>query len=99
MIFNYSEHYNLLKTCQQVLANDGYILTTFSHHLPQHKQRDLKFFEIAVNMGFFVEELYNERVNVMFPEDEGDVYDRSTVFCYRLYLQNAQTDCSIIDPI
>ena len=87
LIFNYSQHKALMKTAQGLLKKGGYILKTFSHHLPQHKARDLGFFEVAREMGFESLLLYTEKWKEMFPEDGGDLETRQTVYCYKLWLK------------
>jgi EEF1A N-terminal glycine/lysine methyltransferase len=75
-----------LKSARDLLAPYGYILKTFSHHLPQHKQRALTFFDKALEMGFQFEEIYQEKWPEMFPKDGGDLEIRRTVHCFKLWL-------------
>ena len=84
LIFNHSQHENILKTCQQVLKQSGIIIKTFSHNVVKWADRDMKFFELATAMGFKHEHLYDEKWNPMFPNDPGDVEVRSTVHGYIL---------------
>ena len=84
LIFNHSQHENILKTCQQVLNKSGMILKTFSHNVVNWADRDMKFFDLAAEYGFRHELIYDERWDPMFPDDPGDVEVRSTVHCYIL---------------
>ncbi|RKO88957.1 S-adenosyl-L-methionine-dependent methyltransferase, partial [Blyttiomyces helicus] len=86
LIFNHTEHANLLKTCAQCLAPGGVVLTTFTHHVVKWADRDMKFFEIAAAdpLNFEFEKLYEDRHSPMFPDDDGDLDVRSTVHAYRL---------------
>jgi nicotinamide N-methyltransferase len=87
LIFNHSEHKSMLKTCKECLKENGIVLTTFSHHLPKFEKRNMLFFDKAAEMGFEFEKMYEEKWDVMFEEDEGDVEVRRTVYCYKLWLQ------------
>lgn len=84
LIFNHSQHVKLLETCRDVLKKGGVVLTTFSHHLPQHKQKDLGFFAHAHAAGFSSECVRTETWPVMFEHDQGDRVERATVYLYRL---------------
>jgi nicotinamide N-methyltransferase len=79
LVFNHSQHTNLLKTCVEMLANDGIILKTYTHHVAKWAYRDMEFFNIAKNFGFQAEKIYEEKWQPMFPDDVGDVEVRSTV--------------------
>ena len=85
LIFNHSEHQNMLKSCKELLAPNGLILTTFSHHVPKWADRDLLFFEHAAQYGFLSEKLYEQDWDEMFPDDVGDVEIRRKVHCYKLW--------------
>lgn len=54
LVFNHSQHHNMLKTCAECLSDDGIILCTFTHHRPWLADRDLQLFEIASEYGFMV---------------------------------------------
>ncbi|KAL2919897.1 Protein N-terminal and lysine N-methyltransferase efm7 [Polyrhizophydium stewartii] len=87
LIFNHSQHQQLLKTCRDVLAPGGVVYTTFTHHVVKWAYRDMRFFDIATEQGFKFEKMYEERWQCMFPEDEGDVDVRSTVHAYKLWIE------------
>ena len=73
LIFNHSQHSNLLKSCRSLLEKDGKCLVFFSHHRPHKVKEDLDFFEKAKEFGFNVTKVAEENVGVMFVEDSGDV--------------------------
>lgn len=62
----------------------GVALVFHSHHLPQHKDRDLGFFRLARDRGWHVRQVLKRRVGVMFEEDGGDVEDRAHVWGWEL---------------
>ena len=84
VIFNHSEHQNLLVSCKEMLKEDGYVLTTFSHHVTRFADRDLEFFNVAKAIGFEYDLVYKERWDEMFPEDSGPLDLRQTVNCFKL---------------
>lgn len=88
LIFNHTEHYNLLKSCKECLDSNGSVLVIFTHHVVKWAERDLKFFERATEpqFGFRVENLGIEKWPCMFPMDAGSEEVRSTVNMYRLTL-------------
>lgn len=86
IIFNHNQHTAILKSCRQMLAEGGVVVTTFSHHVVKWKHRDLVFLEEAREGGWRVEAVYEETHDPMFPEDDGDLTVRSTVYCYKMYL-------------
>jgi nicotinamide N-methyltransferase len=86
LIFNHSQHENLLKSCQELLAPNGVVLTTYSHHVVKWAYRDNKFFEIAQEMGFECEKIIDEKWDPMFPDDVGDLDVRRTVHGWTLRL-------------
>jgi EEF1A N-terminal glycine/lysine methyltransferase len=87
LIFNHTEHNNLLKTCLSTLNDSGSLYVYFTHHVVKWADRDLKFFEIASSesFGFDYELLESVRASAMFPDDVGDLDVRETVHCYRLW--------------
>lgn len=87
LIFNHKEHDHLLESSKQLLAENGRILTTFTHHVVKWADRDLKFFEKAKEHGFIVEKIKEEIWDCMFPDDEGDEMVRKTVHFYQLTLE------------
>lgn len=62
----------------------GIALVFHSHHLPQHKDRDLGFFRLARERGWHVRQVLKKRVGVMFEEDGGDVEDRAHVWGWEM---------------
>jgi len=86
LIFNHSEHLNMLKTCRNSLASQGTVLVFFSSHRPWLQHKDLAFFDIAKDKGWNVEKIWEEKCDVMFENDPGDVDIRRTVFGYSLTL-------------
>ena len=86
LIFNHTEHGSLLSSSKKLLSPGGCIFTTFSHHVVKWADRDMKFFDKAVELGFQVEKLGEETWGCMFPDDEGDEKVRSTVHLYKLTL-------------
>ncbi|KAJ3077290.1 nicotinamide n-methyltransferase [Podochytrium sp. JEL0797] len=90
LIFNHTEHRNLLKTCKAALEpKSGVMFVYFSSHVVKWEHKDLKFFEIAqeTEFGFEVEEFDAVRATAMFPDDVGDINVRETVHCYRMWLK------------
>jgi nicotinamide N-methyltransferase len=89
LIFNHTEHVNLLKTClNTVERGTGSIYVFFTHHVVKWADRDLKFFQIAEEerFGFKWEKFDEVKASAMFPDDVGDLTVRETVNCYRLWL-------------
>lgn len=85
LIFNHSQHANLLQTCAMLSGPSTVILVTFSHHRPHKMLDDLKFFEVARDQfGLAVRHVESHRCAPMFPNDPGDVEIRSTVQVYEL---------------
>ncbi|KAJ3416861.1 nicotinamide n-methyltransferase [Chytridiales sp. JEL 0842] len=89
LIFNHTEHANLLKTCLQTLDKTGSVLVFFTHHVVKWADRDLKFFQIAEEerFNFKWEKFDSVKATAMFPDDVGDLTVRETVHCYRLWLE------------
>ena len=87
LIFNHKEHDHLLESCTLLLSPKGKILVTFSHHVVKWADRDMKFFDKAVEWGFTVEKLKSEVWDCMFPDDQGDELVRKTVHFYELQYQ------------
>ncbi|KAJ3282708.1 nicotinamide n-methyltransferase, partial [Blyttiomyces sp. JEL0837] len=88
LIFNHTEHRNLLKTCVGTLEPEtGIIYVYFSHHVVKWADRDDKFFELAKDeFGLEVEKIGEVRASAMFPDDVGDLTVRETVHCYKLWM-------------
>jgi EEF1A N-terminal glycine/lysine methyltransferase len=51
----------------------------YTHHRPWLKDKDLEFFDVAIEEGFVVEDVLTELVNPMFENDRGDETERGTV--------------------
>jgi nicotinamide N-methyltransferase len=84
VIFNHNQHRNMLKSCSEMINENGIIFTTFTHHVVKWADRDMKFFEIAKGFGFKNQKIFEQKWNPMFPDDTGDLDVRSTVFGYLL---------------
>lgn len=85
LIFNHSQHHALLISSECLIEpNTGRALVFHSHHLPQHAERDLGFFRMAKERGWVVENVVEEKVGVMFEEDEGDRELRGTVWGWEM---------------
>lgn len=55
LLFNRSQHAQLLETCDRCLqkgSDDGTVWVSFSHHDPEKADLDLKFFALAGEKGF-----------------------------------------------
>lgn len=90
VIFNHSEHYQLLKTCKELIKpQSGKILVTFSPHRPKLLKDDLMFFERAQEdqFGFTPEFIEMEHWSPLFKndKDESTVEIRSRVYFYILH--------------
>ncbi|KAI9341785.1 hypothetical protein DFJ73DRAFT_843321 [Zopfochytrium polystomum] len=87
LIFNHTEHRHLLETCLATLEPaTGVAYVYFSHHVVKWADRDLRFFELAAEMGFRSEKTGEVRASAMFPDDVGDLTVRETVHCYKVWL-------------
>ncbi|KAI9145591.1 putative methyltransferase-domain-containing protein [Paraphysoderma sedebokerense] len=92
LIFNHSQHHNMLKTVKECLSADGSAVCMFSHHRPWLADKDMAFFQIAQSeeFGFEVEELPKIKMPVMFEHDKQfdrdskDEETRRTVHSYIL---------------
>jgi nicotinamide N-methyltransferase len=81
LIFNHSQHLALLRSLERLIDPAcGTALVFHSHHLPQHRARDLKFFELAEKRGWTVESVVEEVRGVQFVDDGGDVGLRERVW-------------------
>ncbi|KAJ3083244.1 nicotinamide n-methyltransferase, partial [Physocladia obscura] len=89
LIFNHSEHRNLLKTCLAALEPSpaSTIYVYFTSHVVKWVDRDMNFFNIAAEseFGFKFVEFDQVKASAMFPDDVGDLGVRETVHCYRLW--------------
>jgi nicotinamide N-methyltransferase len=89
LIFNHSQHAEMLKTCKDSLEpTKGVIYCAFSHHRPWMEKQDLAFFSMAQEerFGFKVEKVGEEKMPVMFEKDPGDADVRATVHFYTMKL-------------
>jgi nicotinamide N-methyltransferase len=85
LVFNHSQHRYLLKTCKDVLADDGVAYCVFTHHRPWMAHKDLDIFRLATEeFGFNVEKVDSILYGPMFEEDPGDVKVRSTIHFYKI---------------
>jgi len=106
LIFNHKSHEDLLRTCYQLLAEDGkvknrywcfltpsQVFVPFSHHRPWLADKDMQFFEKARSLFHFqVEHVSDIKMQPMFKEDPGDEEMRSTVKFYTLRLHGENSD-------
>ncbi|CAL5970131.1 Nicotinamide_N-methyltransferase [Hexamita inflata] len=74
LVFNHSEHVNLVKEIKQCLKQDGQCHVVFSFHRPQYKQHDLQFFVACKQEGLKVEHKETIKMDRMFPEDD-NIYE------------------------
>ncbi|KAH8988258.1 hypothetical protein EDB86DRAFT_3065599 [Lactarius hatsudake] len=61
LIFNHSQHRELLWTCERAVAPRGCVLVFFTHHRPPLAQRDMAFFDMARETGWACEKVLTER--------------------------------------
>lgn len=72
LLFNHSQHKALAETVRLTLAVGGRALVFFTPHRPWLYADDLKFFEVAEEVGFSVEKVLEEKLEApMFEEDPG----------------------------
>eukprot|EP00767_Chilomastix_cuspidata_P004190 gnl/Chilomastix_cuspidata/4324.p1 GENE.gnl/Chilomastix_cuspidata/4324~~gnl/Chilomastix_cuspidata/4324.p1 ORF type:complete len:245 (+),score=111.55 gnl/Chilomastix_cuspidata/4324:272-1006(+) len=84
LIFNHSSHANLVRIVERTLRAGGAAHVLFSHHVPRFKERDLAFFAVAAGAGLACRHVEDFATGVMFPEEDGAVADRGTVFYHTL---------------
>lgn len=110
LVFNHSQHHAMLRTCHELLTPDtGRVYVFYTHHRPHLAHRDVEFFSIAqrpytpnvdpddretVGYGFEADHFIQEKMNVMFEEDPGDVEVRSTVHGWKLWLPSVPSSSS-----
>ncbi|KAI8616708.1 hypothetical protein BC830DRAFT_1228136 [Chytriomyces sp. MP71] len=90
LIFNHTEQRNLVKSCKGALEpKGGVVYVYFTSHVVKWQDRDMKFFEIAVEeeFNFAFEKISEVKASAMFPDDVGDLSVRETVNCYKLWLK------------
>ncbi|KAJ3020931.1 UNVERIFIED_CONTAM: nicotinamide n-methyltransferase [Siphonaria sp. JEL0065] len=84
----FTEHRNLLKSCQEALADgpDSVVFVYFTSHVVKFAERDFSFFKLAQEeFGFDVERMPDVKASAMFPEDAGDINIRETVNCFKMW--------------
>ncbi|TPX41642.1 hypothetical protein SeMB42_g05488 [Synchytrium endobioticum] len=89
VVFNHSQHTQLLKTVKSTLCpHNGIAYVSFSHHKPHLAHKDLHFFELAQQepFNFKVTKLFEEKLKPMFEVDRGDPAVRATVHVYTMQL-------------
>ena len=69
---------------KSTLSDNGEVMVTFSHHLPNLYLKDLNFFNVAKDMGFQCILFKEQFTGVMFKEDAGDEILRGTVYFYKM---------------
>ncbi|KAI8874094.1 hypothetical protein GQ42DRAFT_160034 [Ramicandelaber brevisporus] len=85
LVFNFSEHRALLRTCVNTLAADGAAYIYFSHHRPHLADKDNDFLKIAQEEFEFKVEKITEKIGTpQFEEDKGDRTVRSTVHGFKM---------------
>lgn len=89
LLFNHSQHRNLLWTCKQTLSRsnpDARVYVFFTHHRPHLADKDMAFFTLATlpEYGFKVTRVEETRMDPMFPEDPGSEEVRATVHGFKL---------------
>ncbi|KAL9111820.1 MAG: hypothetical protein Q9227_003879 [Pyrenula ochraceoflavens] len=87
LLFNHSEHRKLLSTIQMTLKKipTAQALVFFTPYRPWLFDKDMAFFNLAIEGGFSVEKVMEKTLEkVMFENDPGDETLRRTVFGYRL---------------
>jgi nicotinamide N-methyltransferase len=90
LLFNHSEHAKLIATVQQTLSHSpsSKAFVFFTPYRPWLLEKDLAFFDLALEAGLNVNKVLEEMVEkVMFEKDRGDEKIRRTVFGYVLTWQ------------
>ena len=91
LVFNHQAHPDLLRTCSRCLSErqGAQALVFFTHHRPHLAHKDMHFFDLALEYGFEVDKIVEDKAetNVMFDEDPGSRDVRATVHGYRLTWQ------------
>jgi nicotinamide N-methyltransferase len=82
LVFNHSQHDNLIQTCLDCLAPNGVMYCIFTHHRPWMSEKDMEFTRRAQE-HFELEEYMTEKVDVMFEKDPGDEQVRQTLHVFR----------------
>ncbi len=90
LIFNHSQHHQLVSSCLSLLSPTGSILLTFSSHVPKKRDKDLAFFPLCEEAGLEIKEHFEEKMEPMFGDEayvgvtEEERVVRGTVGCYIL---------------
>ena len=88
LIFNHSQHLPLIHSLESLIdtlpTSHSRALVFHSHHLPQHRDRDLKFFDLAKKRGWEVKNVVEMKVGVQFVDDGGDVGLREKVWGWEM---------------
>jgi EEF1A N-terminal glycine/lysine methyltransferase len=88
VLFNHSEHENLITTVKATLklGANAKALVFFTPYRPWLLGKDLAFFDLAKSNGLLVEKIMEKTMEkVMFETDPGDEKLRRTVFGYQMY--------------
>jgi nicotinamide N-methyltransferase len=83
LLFNHSEHGKLVSTIETTLqkTEEAKALVFFTPYRPWLYEKDMAFFDLAMEKGFVVEKVLEEKMErVMFESDPGDEELRRTVF-------------------
>jgi nicotinamide N-methyltransferase len=94
LVFNHTCHTQLLQSLVACLRPDGFAFVTFTHHRTHLIAEDLRFFEIAAECGFAVEELGTRTHPPMFRDDFGPMEVRTTAHLRRMRFRAAETEAS-----
>ncbi|KAJ3077289.1 nicotinamide n-methyltransferase [Podochytrium sp. JEL0797] len=82
----FTEHRNLLKSCDLAMTQDAVAYVYFTSHVVKFAERDFSFFRVAEEeFGFASERLPDVKASAMFPEDVGDLSVRETVCCFKMW--------------
>lgn len=86
LIFNFTEHTKLLKSCQLAVKPDtGRVLVVYTPHRPKWYHKDKEFFTMAQDdFGFTIEDSFELDGEPMWVEDESTKKLRGKVFGYLL---------------
>ncbi|CAN0558838.1 unnamed protein product [Ectocarpus sp. 12 AP-2014] len=83
LLFNRSQHAQLLETCDRCLLGRGSgstataaasaatVWVSFSHHDPEKTELDMKFFELAKEKGFVATRIKTVQMRDLFVENDG----------------------------
>ncbi|KAK4178682.1 putative nicotinamide N-methyltransferase [Triangularia setosa] len=75
LLFRHSEHGNMIKTIRETLkrTKEAKAYVVFCSYRPWLREKDLKFFELARDQGFNVEQILEKKMDKkLFEEDPGD---------------------------